>query len=408
MPYKSDYTSNRSSNVYGKFVPMPMNVKRDMSLYENVIGKLNDQQDKTNEVLNRVTTAFQNAKLHHSEDEYKKNRIDYYTNEIRKNPFDFVRAEQLAAQAANDTEFITKIRTNQEYEDFRSHVEDYRNKGQIDDITAERLLNEESNQYKYTPTYDDMGRIVGSSRWTAGKMPVKKVDRVQMAALAAQLAKPYKGSNRSQTASDVTNADGTGSGSSSMSGRQYERLSKEKIQEVFDGVFAAMPGAQDALMQDYEDDLYRIEKANKELQTTLDPGARHKLQAEIDMTSERLYDKGVLRSPQSYMAYSMGLIVPNMAYDWEFTESASTSRRDNEQSASAGGAGNGLLNGMNQVANMLSRFTEGSAEGGTVHYSATDYIGNLMGAQKVYDTIVSLLTGSTYTSKNTGQTFNIN
>ena len=178
MPYSNRYNSDISTSAYGRLDLKPLNLERQGNAFRDAIATLNEQQQKTNEVAAAVTAAFQNAKLHHSEDEYKKNRADYYYNEIMKDPFDFVKAQRLATEAANDTEFLTKIRTNQEYEDFRAQVEDYRNKGQIDDITAERLLQEEDNQYKYTPTYDSMGRIVGSSRWVAGKVPVKKVDRV--------------------------------------------------------------------------------------------------------------------------------------------------------------------------------------------------------------------------------------
>ena len=119
-------------------------------------------------------------------------------------------------------------------------------------------------------------------------------------------------------------------------------------------------------MQDYEDDIYRIQKAERALLTEDNTIQRSKLQSEIDMTKQRLYDEnGIMRSPEAYMAYSMGMIIPHGAYDWKFTDTKSHSTVDNY----AGGGGSGT--------------SAAAAMGGPVLINRSDYA----------NTFVTALTG---------------
>lgn len=339
---RREYSSDRDISIRGGYTPFTLTRNPNLETYERVVGTLNEQQLKTAEQRAKIAGALAQTELHHSEDGYKQKLIDFYNGEISKDPFNYIKAQELAGKAASDPELLGKIRANQEYKEFTNTVKQYKDSGKISPLTAERLLAEESNQYKFTPQIDAKGRVVGGLEWKPGKDPVQHVDRTQIAALAKQLAAPLKGSSDVSSSSSVTNADGTGKGGSSRNAVQFEKLPKDKIQEVFDGVFAQIPGAEASLMQDYEDDIYLLAKTKKEFESTSDEAKRTELGNLIDRIKERLYDGEILRNPTSYMTRSMGMVIDNMAYDYKFTTTSSSSTIDNSPKGGSGGSGSGL------------------------------------------------------------------
>ena len=406
---RREYNSNREVSIRGGYVPFTLTRNPNLETYEKVVSTLNEQQLKTAEQRAKIAGAIAQTELHHSEDGYKQKLIEYYNGEISKDPFNYIKAQELGGKAASDPELLAKIRTNQEYKEFTETVKQYKDSGKINGITAERLLQEEGNQYRFKPQVDANGKIVGGEKWTAEKMPVQSVDRTQIAALARQLAAPLKGSTDVQRASSVTNADGTGKGSSTQKGLQWDRLPADKIKQVFEGVFAQMPGAEQSLMQDYEDDIYLLQKLDKEFKATQDGTKKTQLGNQIDRVKDRLYDGATLRTPTSYMAKSMNLIIDNMAYDYEYSTDHSSSTIDNNAKGGSGGSGGGAgvgagLAGISMPWGMMDWFG-GTTMGGTVMANSGYYTAPITG---IYDGLNSLLesaqTGGlgNVKSKNTG------
>lgn len=338
---RREYSSDRDISIRGGYTPFTLTRNPNLETYERVVGTLNEQQLKTAEQRAKIAGALAQTELHHSEDGYKQKLIDFYNGEISKDPFNYIKAQELAGKAASDPELLGKIRANQEYKDFTNTVKQYKDSGKISALTAERLLAEESNQYKFTPQTDAKGRVVGGLEWKAGKAPVQHVELSQIAALAKQLAAPEKGSTDTLRSSTVTNADGTGHGGSTQKGLQWDKLSADKIQEVFDNLFRLMPEARASLTQDYEDDIYYLKKLEKEFDSAKTEFDKTKIGNEIDDVKDRLYDNEMLRSERDYMAHSMGFIIKNMAYDYKYSTDHSTSSVDNQATGAGGGSGVG-------------------------------------------------------------------
>lgn len=387
---RREYSSDRDISIRGGYTPFTLTRNPNLETYERVVGTLNEQQLKTAEQLSKIQGAIAQVELHHSEDGYKKQLSDYYTAEINKDPFNYIRAQELGGKAASDPELLGKMRTYQEYKGFTDTVKQYRDSNKISALTAERLLAEESNQYKFTPQIDAKGRIVGGLEWKPGKAPVQHVELSQIAALAKQLAAPEKGSTDTLRSSTVTNADGTGKGGSTQKGLQWDKLSADKIQEVFDNLFRLMPEARASLTQDYEDDIYYLKKLEKEFDSATNEFDRTKIGNAIDDVKDRLYDNEMLRSERDYMAHSMGFIIKNMAYDYEYSTDHSTSSVDNNAKGSGGGVGAGAgLAGVQMPWGMTDWFG-GTTIGGTV-MTNTGYYTSPIG--NVYDGLTSFLDG---------------
>lgn len=337
-----EYNIRRRETIRGNVDPYILEYKGIAPAVLQAANALEERRTKGAEIKSALTAAVNQLPLDHSEDTYKKEFIDRYSDLIKQDPFDVAKIQEYATQAANDPELLAKHRTHLEHEAFVKDVEDYRKAGKISSTTAERLLKDPSNQYKFTPTIKD-GVITGSEKWTAGKMPVQHVDRNAILATARQFIAPLKGKKHTARSSSVTNADGTGKGGGSDYSDQWETVTEEMIDDVFEGVFNAMPEARESLLQDYEDDLYNEQKYSDLLKNATTDAEKTKWKDALDSTRERLYDNGVLRSQRSYNAYSMGMIKPHMAYDYHFIDDSRHSTVDNQASGSGAGGSGGAL-----------------------------------------------------------------
>ena len=396
MPSLPSYRTSRRESIRGNVTPYIAEYEGISDDVKDAVRTLTEKKAKTEEARAAYMAALAKVPLHHSEDAYKQRLVDKFQQEIDYDPFDFTRVQKLATQYASDPELMAKARTYQEYLGFTNDVEEYRKSGKIESITAERLLNDASNQYKFTPTYDG-DKIVGGQEWKPGRRPVAHKNRVEILAMAANFAKPFKGSNSNQTQSSVTNADGTGKGSMSKHGEQFETLPEEAIKEVFKGVFQAIPGAEDSLLQDYYDDEYKLTKYADEIKKAKNSDDIRRLEADRKVIQDRLYDEnGMKRSSYEYMKYSMNLITPHMAYDYRFIDNASSSSIDNSAKGTGGSGGLGGLGGLELPGGItFGDLINATSLGGTVVMKGfADSVELLSG---VMTTLSKSLSGASYT-----------
>ena len=370
-----EYNIRRRETIRGNVDPYILEYKGIAPAVLQAANALEERRTKGAEIKSALTAAVNQLPLDHSEDTYKKEFIDRYSDLIKQDPFDVAKIQEYATQAANDPELLAKHRTHLEHEAFLKDVEDYRKAGKISSITAERLTKDPTNQYKFTPTYKD-GVITGSEKWTPGKMPVQSIDRTAILAEARKFIAPLKTHTDIQRASSVTNPDGTGKGGSTLKVTDHEQVTEEMINQVFEGVFNAMPGAYDSLMQDRDDDIYRVNKYEEAYKNAKTPEERAKLDADIAPIKDRLYENGVIRSSKRYMAYSMGMIVPHMAYDYNFITDHTSSTIDNN----AKGVGGGGIGGSGAAGAALL----GSILGGMNWGTGTEMAANVAMNPSVY------------------------
>lgn len=348
MPTQKEYQGVQ----IGGYVPQRILGKRDLSGLWNMINIRNQRYDEAIKQKSAIDVALGNLKLNAAEDKWKYD----YARKIQKRIDDAATMGDYgdaldtaileAGKAVSSPEVMGRIRANEAYEKKKQEVESLANAGTIGGITKERWLAQ--NKYSYTDTYDNEGNIVGGSEWKAGWEPVKKVDMSRLVTLAGQLASPVK--RASSSSSTVKESDEQGIGSqvsqtgdlangqmrsvktgferSNGSSYQRETLTKEKIDEVYNQLFALDPDNMNALMQDYDDYEWKAKQLKAEADITTDPEKKNRLQSSYKAFFNETHDvNGEPLKVKEYMLNKIGLITKNMAYD-NITTSTQSGRSD--------------------------------------------------------------------------------
>lgn len=330
------YKNNQSGITIGGYVPQRVPVRSNLEALSQALNKIDERSDKAIQQKSAITNAIGQLKLNAAEDKWKYDyakRIEQKINDAAQYG-DYSRAldvaTELAGSATSSPEVIGRIRANENYEKKKGEVESLANSGVISGLTKERWLGQ--NKYAYEDIRDANGNIVGGTDWKAGWDPVKKVDMSRLVTLAGQLAAPVKRATSSTSQRSVSDEQGIGNGStstpeglrsvktgystSSGSSFQRETLTKEKIDEVYNKLFALDPDNMNALIQQFDDVQWKVNQLKDELSTTTDPEKRKTLQNSIDAFGNDIYDaNGQPLKVKEYMLSKIGVITKNMAYD---------------------------------------------------------------------------------------------
>lgn len=330
------YKNNQSDITIGGYVPQRVPVRSNLEALSQALNKIDERSDKAIQQKSAITNAIGQLKLNAAEDKWKYDyakRIEQKINDAAQYG-DYSRAldvaTELAGSATSSPEVIGRIRANEVYEKKKGEVESLANSGVISGLTKERWLAQ--NKYAYEDIRDENGNIVGGTDWKAGWDPVKKVDMSRLVTLAGQLAAPVKRATSSSSQHSVSDEQGVGNGGTSTpaslrsvktgystsSGSSYQRetLTKEKIDEVYNKLFALDGDNMNALIQQYDDIKWKVNQLKDELSTTTDPEKRKSLQDSIDVFSDDIYDSnGQLLKVKEYMLSKIGVITKDMAYD---------------------------------------------------------------------------------------------
>lgn len=330
------YKNNQSGITIGGYVPQRVPVRSNIEALSQALNKIDERSDKAIQQKSAITNAIGQLKLNAAEDKWKYDyakRIEQKINDAAQYG-DYSRAldvaTELAGSATSSPEVIGRIRANENYEKKKGEVESLANSGVISGLTKERWLAQ--NKYTYEDIRDANGNIVGGTDWKAGWDPVKKVDMSRLVTLAGQLAAPVKRATSSSSQHSVSDEQGVGNGgtstpasprsvktaysTSSGSSFQRETLTKQKIDEVYNKLFALDPDNMNALIQQFDDVQWKVNQLKDELSTTTDPEKRKTLQNSIDAFSDDIYDSnGQPLKVKEYMLSKIGIITKNMAYD---------------------------------------------------------------------------------------------
>lgn len=330
------YKNNQSGITIGGYVPQRVPVRANLEALSQALNKIDERSDKAIQQKSAITNAIGQLKLNAAEDKWKYDyakRIEQKINDAAQYG-DYSRAldvaTELAGSATSSPEVNGRIRANEAYEKKKGEVESLANSGIISGLTKERWLAQ--NKYAYEDIRDENGNIVGGTDWKAGWDPVKKVDMSRLVTLAAQLAAPVKRATSSSSQRSVSDEQGIGNGgtstpeglrsvktgysTSSGSSFQRETLTKQKIDEVYNNLFALDPDNMNALIQQFDDVQWKVNQLKDELSTTTDPEKRKTLQDSISGFGNDIYDAN--RQPltvKEYMLSKIGIITKNMAYD---------------------------------------------------------------------------------------------
>ena len=330
------YKNNQSGITIGGYVPQRVPVRSNLEALSQALNKIDERSDKAIQQKSAITNAIGQLKLNAAEDKWKYDyakRIEQKINDAAQYG-DYSRAldvaTELAGSATSSPEVIGRIRANEAYEKKKGEVESLANSGVISGLTKERWLAQ--NKYAYEDIRDENGNIVGGTDWKAGWDPVKKVDMSRLVTLAGQLAAPVKRATSSTSQRSVSDEQGIGNGGTSTpeglrsvktgystsSGSSYQRetLTKQKIDEVYNKLFALDEDNMNALAQQFDDIVWKVGQLKEERDNTTDPEKYKILQNRIDALSDDIYDaNGQLLEDKEYMLSKIGVITKNMAYD---------------------------------------------------------------------------------------------
>ena len=330
------YKNNQNGITIGGYVPQRVPVRSNLEALSQALNKIDERSDKAIQQKSAITNAIGQLKLNAAEDKWKYDyakRIEQKINDAAQYG-DYSRAldvaTELAGSATSSPEVIGRIRANEAYEKKKGEVESLANSGVISGLTKERWLAQ--NKYAYEDVRDENGNIVGGTDWKAGWDPVKKVDMSRLVTLAGQLAAPVKRATSSSSQHSVSDEQGVGNGGTSTpanlhsvkigystsSGSSYQRetLTKQKIDEVYNKLFALDPDNMNALIQQFDDVQWKVNQLKDKLSTTTDPEERKTLQNSIDAFGNDIYDaNGQPLKVKEYMLSKIGVITKNMAYD---------------------------------------------------------------------------------------------
>lgn len=330
------YKNNQSGITIGGYVPQRVPVRSNLEALSQALNKIDERSDKAIQQKSAITNAIGQLKLNAAEDKWKYDyakRIEQKINDAAQYG-DYSRAldvaTELAGSATSSPEVIGRIRANENYEKKKGEVESLANSGVISGLTKERWLAQ--NKYAYEDVRDENGNIVGGTDWKAGWDPLKKVDMAKLVTLAGQLAAPIKRATSSTSQRSVSDEQGIGNGGTSTpeglrsvktgystsSGSSYQRetLTKQKIDEVYNKLFALDEDNMNALAQQFDDIVWKVGQLKEERDNTTDPEKHKMLQNRIDALSDDIYDaNGQLLKDKEYMLSKIGVITKNMAYD---------------------------------------------------------------------------------------------
>lgn len=330
------YKNNQSGITIGGYVPQRVPVRSNLEALSQALNKIDERSDKAIQQKSAITNAIGQLKLNAAEDKWKYDyakRIEQKINDAAQYG-DYSRAldvaTELAGSATSSPEVMGRIRANEAYEKKKGEVESLANSGVISGLTKERWLAQ--NKYAYEDIRDENGNIVGGTDWKAGWDPVKKVDMSRLVTLAGQLAAPVKRATSNSYQHSVSDEQGvdnggtstpeglrsvkTGYSTSSGSSFQRETLTKEKIDEVYNKLFALDGDNMNALIQQYDDIKWKVNQLKDELSTTTDPEKRKSIQDSINVFSDDIYDSnGQPLKVKEYMLSKIGVITKDMAYD---------------------------------------------------------------------------------------------
>ena len=330
------YKNNQNGITISGYVPQRVPVRSNLEALSQALNKIDERSDKAIQQKSAITNAIGQLKLNAAEDKWKYDyakRIEQKINDAAQYG-DYSRAldvaTELAGSATSSPEVIGRIRANEAYEKKKGEVESLANSGVISGLTKERWLAQ--NKYAYEDVRDENGNIVGGTDWKAGWEPLKKVDMAKLVTLAGQLAAPVKRATSSSSQHSVSDEQGIGNGGTSTpeglrsvktgystsSGSSYQRetLTKQKIDEVYNKLFALDEDNMNALAQQFDDIVWKVDQLKAERDNTTDPEKYKVLQNRIDALSDDIYDaNGQLLKDKEYMLSKIGVITKNMAYD---------------------------------------------------------------------------------------------
>lgn len=289
---------------FATYTPLP----EDIAILERAFDRKAERKENANKLAAAMQLSLNDLDLNPAEDAWRQDFVNKYTTPIQTLLDDgsFADAAELSLRlgtaAKTDPALRGRIRAQQEYKRKRDEV---LARNDLNQVTKDRWI--EENPYSYEDKFDERGNVIGGSEWKPGWNPVTRYDMTKIYGLAKELAAREAGGGESATFVDeqgreVTDPSKGFYGMAVKRGTKWERLSEQKLKNVFNSLFKQALEAMDSLMQDMDDRLWQYGKANNEGKKAF-------------IGSDIMDSKGRLYTPEEYLANRVNPVLHEMSYN---------------------------------------------------------------------------------------------
>lgn len=293
-------------------VPVRTPVRMNLDAYAQALNKIDQRDLAAREEVSKINAGLANIKANLNVADY--DWFDEFTNNInnqinKEASFGSLanalnKATELGSTYGQDSELLARLKANQDYEKFKSRVENaYANK-QISKLRMQRILDE--NKYKFNAIYDENGNFLTYDS-TNYNDPVRNVDLSDMIQKAGNMV------HEKVEQFLLTNQDSN----NIITTETILSKTKEAIKQTFDEIYANNPDAILALQSDYDDLVYQIGLWEKEQNNYNKDSSEYKdLQNKIDQAFEQISDDGIIpeNKYENYLFKRTGNTIKNMSY----------------------------------------------------------------------------------------------
>ena len=329
------------------FTPFQYEYKpNDFSILERSLAQREQRMNNAAEAKGAIDVALAETelKLHENDKEWFRNYKENINNKIQSNidagnfGVAFRTAKTTAGEVAKDSSILSRIEANTKYLEDEKALNERVKSGEISQDTKEWWLATQGS-YENRITYDDKG--VATLKDT-GPLYSDVTDSEIWAAIA-KLIPAEKGSSSSQGSN--TNADGTGKGW--QSGKSYERLSKERLQEAV-LTFMSDSTNQAKFKQKYDVEKFKAEKLQQEYNSTSDETRRKEIEVELQSSGMLGANKQIV-SYEEYQANKLKNSPWGDLLSYEYVTTTSGSTTDDQATKTGNGSSSvfeGFLNAL--------------------------------------------------------------
>lgn len=172
-----------------------------------------------------------------------------------------------AAAAMKDPEFIARAKTNKQYEAAKADADKKLNEGKINQDIYNQWM--EENDYKFNPIVDNNGNVIGGKDYTPSWMPVKQADLTDFYKELQQVVTRRQGSSEQVVFLDINGKETTNPangfyGMAYKKGNSYTHIDHDTLVSAFKELYEANPELKASLQQDYNNLLWKYNKASKD------------------------------------------------------------------------------------------------------------------------------------------------
>lgn len=319
---------------YGNPVPLRAPHRRNVEAFTNALNKIDEKAKESLQTQNQIKMALANLDINAAEDSWKAGYVRNIQNQLDDAAMygDYSRslntARELAGQVASDPAVLGRVRAQAAYKTFMDNLD------KRQDITQDvKNWAKDNNPYHYQDQVDKEGHIIGGTNWEPNRTPVGTVDLSNLMTKAKQWVAVHKGSG----VSDIKYVDADGNltsdpgknfyGLAYKKSGSWEYVSEKDLNDALKSAIDTTPGARASLQQDYEVALWKYNKMTLE---------EKKKNIDSDIT-----DKGLLLSPEEYLAKRVKPGIHSMSYYNSSSDIEVGSGQSNYATAAAAKAASG-------------------------------------------------------------------